>query len=76
MKNDAEWNPQALDLWSLCKITQVKKENRTVYNVKRDTLYTFPYSLSNHTHDVFAYSDPSSDESILTEISPSLVQLK
>ena len=37
MTSDAQWNPWAIDLWSLRKIYQVKKGSRTVYNVKHNT---------------------------------------
>ena len=75
MTNDLEWNQRALDLRSLPNISQVKKGSRTVHNAKRNTAYTFQSSLPNYTHFVFEYLDPSSDEAILTEISPLLVQL-
>ena len=74
MMNDAEWNPHYVDLRSLRNISEVKREIRAVYQAKRDMVYAFP--SSNHTYDIFAYSDTSLDESILTEIYPSLVQLK
>ena len=74
MTNNAELNLQSIYLRPLCKISEVKIEIRTVYKVKRDTVYAFP--SYNHTHDIFSYSYPSSYESILIEISPSVLQLK
>ena len=41
IKNYAEWNPRAVDLQSLHKISQVKKESRIVYNVKSNTVQIF-----------------------------------
>ena len=74
MKNDSEWKLQSIDLQSLRKIYEVKRENGAIYKVKQDTVYVFP--SYNHRHEIFAYSYPSSDEAILNEISPSLVQLE
>ena len=76
MTSQREWNPDSVNLRELRKVSQTSVVHRSVYQVTRDTQRTFPTGNSNHVHDVYAYTDPSSDEAILSEITPSLVQLK
>ena len=72
-----EWEPSEVDLRSLYKISETKKAvQRMVYKVKSNVVYSNMSPTSYDTHEQFEYLDPTSDEAILSEISPSLVQFK
>ena len=69
-----EWDSKSIDHNKICKISQARRLKRSVFWVRRDTVYLSP--LLDLIEEVYDYQDPTSDDAILSEINPLLVQLK
>ena len=74
MTSDHEWDSKSIDLNIIWKVSQARILKRSVFWVQRDTVYLSP--LLDVIEGVYNYQDPTSDEAILSEINPSLSQLK
>ena len=68
--SDQEWDPASVDL-SKCKISSLTSTNaRNIYMVQTESI------LTTSLGPTYEYVDPLSDEGILSQILPSLIQLK
>ena len=75
--SNIEWDPATVDLRSLYCISSVKKaQQRQAYKVSTGIQFNTLSPVEHSSIESFAYADPTSDEAILSDITPSLVQLK
>lgn len=69
MTNDIPWDPSEVTFGQL-------QSPQRINQVRTGTEFLSPDELSTNTRDVFAYDDPTSDEAIMHNINPSLIELK
>ena len=75
MTSRDEWDPESLDLSNIRKLSQSKlRKQKMIYMVTTNGVS--PSSRSAADDEDYHYADPVSDESILSSITPSLVQAK
>ena len=75
MTSRDEWNPKSVDLSNIRKLSQSRsRKQKMIYmvTVSGDS----PSSRSGVDDEDYRYADPTSDESILSSIAPSLIQVK
>ena len=69
-----KWDPELVNLTKIWKLLQIRTSSQSIYMVKRDQLDPLSSSIVNA--DNYIYLDLLSDEALLSEVSPSLVQMK
>ena len=67
------WEPSEVTLGEISRSS--KRVQRQIFSVKVDEHHASTHEYSRSVHEIYRYVDPSSDEAILNEVNPVLIQM-